>query len=386
MLLIFPPLAKACEPPAGIARLAASLAFHDIHCHLLDANLEGQLWLLDRPPTATDTWSRRAFKGRSANLAALRNRVTYQNYDRYSRVVSDLGRAMAQAAAGNGVTLGLADYHHDSLSPVRSADLLTAARQPELNPFYGYFSQRLPPLLEGDDTVGFSLNYLSQALCTFAMVGFIKTRYPAKRIILGGGLVTSWMSRPDWCSPFGSLVDELIAGPGESPLLTLLGGAPATPLYTPPDYGSLPLGDYFSPGTILPYSAANGCYWNHCSFCPESAEGNAYHPLPVSQVVADLRLMGRQTNTTLIHLLDNAVSPALLQALIREPPGIPWYGFARIDEQLADGAFCQALHRSGCVMLKLGLESGDQQVLDRMNKGITVGMASRVLNNLAAVK
>ena len=33
-------------------------------------------------------------------------------------------------------------------------------------------------------------------------------------------------------------------------------------------------------------------------------------------------------------------------------------------------------------MLKLGLESGDQGVLDRMGKGIDLGIASRVLNNL----
>ncbi len=384
MLLIFPPLAKACEPPAGIARLAASLTSHGIPCRQLDANLEGQLWLLERPLTATDTWSRRALKGRSANLAALREPASYRNRDRYARVISDLGRALALAAAGNGVTLGLADYQHDTLSPVRSADLLTAARHPELNPFFPYFSQRLPPLLEEYTTVGFSLNYLSQALCTFAMIGFVRANSPSSRIILGGGLVTSWMSRPDWCSPFGALVDELIAGAGEAPLLSLLGGTSAAASYVSPVYSALPLADYFSPGPILPYSAAQGCYWNHCSFCPEPAEGNAYHPLPVSRVIADVQQLGGQTGASLLHLLDNAVSPALLRALIQEPPGIPWYGFARIDEQLADADFCHALKRSGCVMLKLGLESGDQQVLDSMNKGITVGMASQVLINLAA--
>jgi radical SAM superfamily enzyme YgiQ (UPF0313 family) len=41
-----------------------------------------------------------------------------------------------------------------------------------------------------------------------------------------------------------------------------------------------------------------------------------------------------------------------------------------------------ALKRSGCVMLKLGLESGDQEVLDKLQKGIDTGMASRVLKNL----
>ena len=84
----------------------------------------------------------------------------------------------------------------------------------------------------------------------------------------------------------------------------------------------------------------------------------------------------------LVHLLDNAVSPALLRGLIERPPGAPWYGFARIDPQLADPDFCRALRRSGCVMLKLGLESGDQAVLDRLHKGVDLGVTTAVLGSL----
>ncbi len=382
MLLIFPPLAKACEPPAGIARLGASLKAQGISCRTVDANLEGQLWLLKQPLSATDTWSRRAFKGRERNLVALRDIKTYQNPDRYRRAVSDLNRILAISAAETGVTVGLADYQQRALSPLRSADLLAAAEEPEQNPFYPYFSQRLPELLADVGTVGFSLNYLSQVLCTFAMIGYIRKNYPALKIVLGGGLITSWMQRPGWSNPFGNLVDDLISGPGEEPLLALLGGTSAPMRHVTPDYTTLPLVEYLSPGLILPYSAGSGCYWNRCSFCPERAEGNAYHPVPTSQVLSDLQLLVEQTGPVLIHLLDNAISPALLHTLAKNPPGAPWYGFARIDEHLADPEFCHALKRSGCAMLKLGLESGDQSVLDRMCKGINLATVSRVLNNL----
>lgn len=382
MLIIFPPLAKACEPPAGIALLAASLKAHGVPCRTLDANLEGQLWLLEQPLTAADTWSRRAFKGRTRNLAALRDTTTYRTPDRYRRSVSDLGRVMATSAVEGGAAIGLADYQHATLSPLRSPDLLAAAQQPEQNPFFPYFSQRLPEFLDGVGTVGFSLNYLSQALCTFAMIGYVRERYPAMRIVLGGGLVTSWMQSPVWRNPFEELVVILIPGPGEGPLLALLGSAAVPKRHITPDYSTLPLTEYFSPGLILPYSAASGCYWNNCSFCPERAEGNVYRPLPTSVVLSDLRSLTEQYGPILIHLLDNAISPALLHAIADNPPGTPWYGFARIDAGLADPEFCHALKRSGCVMLKLGLESGDQGVLDRMCKGIELGMASRVLNNL----
>ncbi|HIJ88688.1 MAG TPA: radical SAM protein [Desulfuromonadales bacterium] len=382
MLLIFPPLAKACEPPAGIARLAAHLQAHGVPCRLLDANLEGQLWLLDQPPGASDTWSRRAFRGRIANIAALRDIATYQVPDRYRRAVSDLNRLLAVSAADRGVAIGLADYQHKTLSPLRSADLLKVSEHPEQNPFFPYFNQRLPDLLTGVGTVGFSLNYLSQALCTFAMIGYVRAHFPGLKIVVGGGLITSWMQRPDWRNPFGALIDHLVSGPGEGPLLEYMGSSPALSHRVPPDYTALPLTEYLSPGLILPYSAASGCYWNRCAFCPERAEGNAYHPVPVATVLSDLQCLTDQTAPRLIHLLDNAISPALLHALVEHPPGAPWYGFARIDEQLADAGFCHDLKRSGCVMLKLGLESGDQNVLDRMNKGIDLGLAVRVLTNL----
>jgi len=382
MLLIFPPVAKACEPPAGIARLAAALHVHALPCRLLDANLEGQLWLLEQPPNVSDTWTRRAFKGRADNLASLRDQETYRIPDRYRRAVSDLNRLLAVSSLHHSTTVGLSDYQHSTLSPLRSADLIASAEQPELNPFYPFFSQRLPELLDGIGTVGISLNYLSQALPAFAMIGFIRKRFPDRKIVLGGGLVTSWMQRPGWRNPFKELIDHMIAGPGELPLLEILGAETAPKHHITPDYSALPLRKYLSPGLVLPYSAAGGCWWNRCTFCPERAEGNNYRPIAPELVLTDLKLLTEKTGPALIHLLDNAISPALLRTLADDPPGPPWYGFTRVDEQLADPDFCMALKRSGCIMLKLGLESGDQGVLERMQKGVSLDTASRVLSNL----
>ncbi|MEI6208087.1 MAG: radical SAM protein [Desulfuromonadales bacterium] len=382
MLLIFPPVGMTCEPPAGIARLASTLRDNDCRCRLLDANLEGQLWLLEQSPTVHDTWTRRAFKGLADNLAALRDVKTYQTPDRYRRAVSDLNRLLAVSSLQHSALVGLCDYRHVNLSPLRSADLITAAEQPQQSPFYPYFCRRLPELLDGAGMVGISLTYLSQALSAFAMIGFIRKEFSDKKIVLGGGLITSWMQRPHWRNPFGALVDHMITGPGELPLLELCGCKATPDRHVAPDYSTLPMEKYLSPRPILPYSAAGGCWWNNCTFCPERAEGNIYRPVAVSQALTDLKLLTELSGPGLIHLLDNAISPGLLMGLADNPPGMPWYGFARIDEQLADPDFCRALKQSGCAMLKLGLESGDQGVLDRMCKGIDIGVASRVLNNL----
>ena len=123
-------------------------------------------------------------------------------------------------------------------------------------------------------------------------------------------------------------------------------------------------------GLVLPYSASSGCYWNTCSFCPERAEKNPYIPIPAKKVVADLQNLIKKHRPSLIHLVDNAISPTLMKAISENPLGAPWYGFARMTHPLTDPDFCMSLRRSGCVMLKLGLESGDQGVIDQMQKGI----------------
>ncbi|MBI5849055.1 MAG: radical SAM protein [Nitrospirae bacterium] len=386
MILINPPVAKPCEPPAGIARLSGMLNRHGVEHTLLDANIEGLLYLLGLPlpsGNSDSAWTKRSFRNCGQNISALRDPRLYQQLDRYKRAVKDIGRVLHEISP-SGISVGLADYADQGLSPVKSADLLMAADKPRANPFYPYFSARLRELFSRRKPamVGISLNYLSQALCTFSMIGFMRREFPGLTIVLGGGLVTSWMKNLAWQNPFAGLVDHVIAGPGEYQLIALLGKTSEEETWPLPDYQSLPRNEYLSPGFILPYSASSGCYWNRCDFCPEEAEQNPYILIPPKQVISDLKELAARTNPSLIHLLDNAISPALLEAFCEEKPGVPWYGFARVGRHLADPEFCMALKQAGCVMLKLGIESGDQGVLDALRKGISLEMTSVVLKNL----
>lgn len=384
MLLIFPPLAKACEPPAGITRLAGFIRGNNRECLLWDANLEGQLYLLKAPQHPKDTWSRRAAKNIQWNLQALRNKDLYGNNDRYQRAVRDLNRALSQSCRETTVTLSLADYQDNSLSPHQSYDLLQAAKNHRQNIFYPFYRQRLPELLdtlEKVQWVGISLNYLSQALPSFALAGYLKQEYPSHKIVIGGGLITSWLRSPGWINPFGSLFDEMIAGQGEAALLQLL-DCPPPHGHWAPDYTGLPLDDYLAPEFILPFSASTGCYWNRCSFCPEKAEGSPYAKLSSTAALADLNQLTKSYKPGLIHLLDNAVAPSLMKEMIAAPPGPDWYGFARVSQELTHRNFCKDLRKSGCVLLKLGIESGSQEVLNAMDKGIDL---ARVENALAAL-
>ena len=383
MLLIHPPVSKPCEPPAGLATLAGALRRHGIPCMLLDANIEGILSLLGGQGRDNDTWTRRAYSHLASNLAALEQWDAYTNIGRYTRAVTEITRILQVVTLPYGSTLGLANFTDQARSPLSSADLLQASEMPEKNVFYHYFQQRLPAVLEQENPsiVGFSLNYLSQALIAFAMIGYVKKLSPAMKIMLGGGLVTSWLQRLDWRNPFAGLVDAMVAGPGERPLLALA-GIQAADDSSLPDYDPVRGAPYFSPGRVLPYSVSLGCYWGRCSFCPEKTENRGYRCSTSQDVLHDLKALIARENPSLVHLLDNALSPSLLAALAACPLRVPWYGFARFTSHLTDLDFCRELKRSGCTMLQIGLESGDQGVLDALQKGIDLTEAGEVLKNL----
>lgn len=385
ILLIHPPVAKPCEPPAGLARLHGALAARGIASRLWDASLEGLLWLLGTPLEAADTWSRRAIAHTPASLAALRGPALYAAPARYRQAVLEVNQRLHLAGRQRGAAISLANYGEAERSPVRSADLLAAAEGFAGNPFHPFFRERLAALLaaETPDVVGLSVNFLSQALCAFALAGCLREMLPGVRIVMGGGLITSWLGIPGVGNPFRGLVDDLVAGPGEDPLLAMCGVGPADPVPAAvADYAPLPLEAYLSPGMILPCSTSRGCYWRRCAFCPEKAEGGGYFPRREATVRREIARGASRAAPGLIHFLDNALAPRLLKALAAEPPGVPWYGFVRVTEHLADPALAAGLKAAGCVMLKLGVESGDQGVLDALGKGVGLATVSRVLTNL----
>jgi hypothetical protein len=384
VLLINPPISKPSEPPAGIAKLSGALSANNIKHHVLDASVEGIYYLLGHAPASPDTWTRRAAKSLSRNLSALRDPDLYRNFDRYKRAVADINRVLEKSVDEKEVRISVVDYQHRDLSPVKSSDLVYAAEHPEENPFYPYFASRLTGLI-GREIIcvaGFSLNYLSQALTTFAMIGFLKREYPSITIVAGGGLITSWMRNPRWKNLFGGLVDNCIAGPGEIPLIEILGKKASKRVHCRPAYDKFPTDQYLSPGLILPYSTSNGCYWNSCSFCPEKVEGSTYTQIRSDSVMDDLMHLKSRLKPTMIHFTDNALSPRVMNKIAQAPLNSSWYGFVRMTRHLTDPGFCKALRDSGCVMLKLGLESGNQGVLDYMNKGCDLELAASVLKAL----
>ena len=313
------------------------------------------------------------------HLTAIKNSSAYASLPRYKRAVGiwigfspKLGKPGKCGWAGE----------LSSMGSYRQRVPETCSKRPKRRkkvPSIPFFDHRLAERLERTNPkqIGFSLNFLTQAISTFAMAGFIKRHFPGLPLILGGGLVTSWVRMPGWRNPFSGLIEKMVAGPGEIPILSSLGIHEKAEKHFLPDFDLLPISEYFSPGFVLPYSTTRGCYWNRCLFCPERAEGNPYSAIPPARAVADLSILVEKYKPNLVHLLDNALPPAVLEEIARNPFGASWYGFARVTPHLANPDFCLALKRSGCVMLQLGVESGDQGVLDQASKRELISKSHR---------
>jgi hypothetical protein len=387
MLLISPPASRICEAYPALARLSGALKAHDIPCRILDGNLEGLMHMINSEVLDNDTWTKRAVKGKEYSLSILTSGEGYTNFDTYKSHIKRLNRLLEKSNLNKGHEITLANYQDKTLSPLKSVDLKHSADNFEENPFYSWFSSRIPEIIEETESeghkikyIGLSVTFLSQAISAFSIAGFIRRIRPDIKIIWGGGLITSLAGATGSKNLFPGK-DIIVPGPGERPLLELFEIKSDNNFYIP-NYEFALQNKYLSPGFILSYNTSVGCPWKKCTFCPEKYEDNPYIQEHHTKVTRELKTLARQYKPVLVHLTDSEISPAMLKAIVVDPPGSDWYGFCRFTKLLTNKQFCKNLSLSGCRMLSLGLESGDEAVLKAMKKGINLKDVPLILENL----
>ncbi|MDC7235634.1 MAG: hypothetical protein PQJ58_20595 [Spirochaetales bacterium] len=387
MLLIHPPAVRNCEPPVALLKLAGALRAAGDEPVILDGAVEAFEWLGNQPPyDDTDKRARRVRKNRNRIISSLTGggseKSAYESPARYTKQVGDLNYMVSSALDTGTYRITAADFEINGASPLNRNDLIHAWNHPEESPFFPWFEKRLTELQSGRgfSHMAVSVGYLSQALTGMAITGYIRKKWPQVRVQLGGSLITSWLRGINDCSFLNDLAHEVQEGAGEQSILRFRGLEwKGNGLPDPGDLYSL---SYIAPGPILPYSASYGCSWKRCTFCNERWEDNPFKEEAAGQVSRNLAEMAARHEPALIHICDSEISLDLMKALISTPPGAPWYSFSRFFKELKDPVFCGALARSGCRMLCLGLESGDQDVLNALQKGIRLDDVRIILENL----
>jgi radical SAM superfamily enzyme YgiQ (UPF0313 family) len=129
-----------------------------------------------------------------------------------------------------------------------------------------------------------------------------------------------------------------------------------------------------------------GCSWGKCSFCLIAPRVITHRMRGIEHIRAELEAL-RQYGTQTIYYWDPQINPSKqrvmeLCELFSHFP-YKWEAWARVD--VLDGEIAQAMRRSGCFRLHIGVENGDQNVLYSYNKGITIEMIHHAFSVLKTV-
>lgn len=133
---------------------------------------------------------------------------------------------------------------------------------------------------------------------------------------------------------------------------------------------------------ILPISWNRGCN-NNCNFC--NTPGIWKHPRSFSseRIVAEFRYLTKTYGVNEFQKVDSTLtfSEKLLRdvcsQLIQEGLQVKWGGHAR-PQKFLTRELLTLMKEAGCVALCYGIESGDQSLVDKMQKSMDLIEASRV--------
>ena len=430
--LVFPPSWTPTMPHLALPTLAGCLRENGIEVELLDLNLEFLEAILcpqGLSAAADMLQERRALpqflreqvvaegEALSAKISRAKAVVCGEAFFTVEEGLAALNLILQALAfvssAYEGVYLELSGYV-PALPLESSAALRAQLADGRRNPFLAVSRERFVPRLLrlGPDLVGISVVCLCQLLPALTLARLLRQAGYEGHITLGGPHVTMLreeLPQLDW---LWELVDSLVIGEGEEPLLRLvealagrgsLGAVPGlvrrangrvaiSPLSAParrwpmPDFRGLPLRQYLVPRLVLPIAGSRGCYHGRCAFCNVGYGLAApYRALPPEEIAAQMQELARRHGTRYFFFADEVISPQLLEGLARELRGGPfsWVGCARLEPALTEGLL-RALAEAGCRMLLFGLESGCARTLRRMRKGIELSVASRILRQSAA--
>lgn len=249
----------------------------------------------------------------------------------------------------------------------------------------------------------FSISYESQVIPALLIAALLWERNKISSIFGGSFFYTYAKTFANSLRAF-DFVKYLIVGPGEIILERIAKGGfaqefqspifdkgilqqPATDSYPQiyfPDFKDLDFSYYFSQAKAFPYIIHNTCYYGYCKFCNGDRTNNILQNKDVNIAFKSMADISKNINIYNIYIVDAALSPRDFSIISDIQYTIPfsWVANARFEKILIQTHLLQKLFHKGCRMLRLGLESGSQQVLNKMRKGTDISLAAKILKNL----
>ena len=288
--------------------------------------------------------------------------------------------------------------------PFMSTEILDSLDDDQINVYRDIYCMLIRPVMakQRPGVVGISIVQQKQLIPTFTFCKLIKEDFPDTHICLGGNIITRIRDTLPQKNQLFGLFDSAIVYEGENAFLELIetlekgktdlsklpnliyrdsaGIHVNTEVFAedlsklpPPDFDGLPLDKYFVPELILPYLATRGCYWGRCTFC-DHFQGyvEGFRTKQVDQIIEEIQFLKNKYGNRHFHFTDESYPPALFRKLSRrlidDRLDIAWTTHMRFEETLLDEEVWRDAADSGCKYLHFGYESGNQRVLQLMDK------------------
>ncbi len=138
---------------------------------------------------------------------------------------------------------------------------------------------------------------------------------------------------------------------------------------------------YFSPEIVLPFQSSRGCYWGKCSFCDQGF-GQNFNIKNIDKVISEMKYYKNRYNISKYEFIDESVSPLYLDELSdkmnNEKMDVKFFCDARLETAFTEEILKKA-YNAGLRMIMWGLESGSEDVMKLINKGIDINKRFEIL-------
>lgn len=129
---------------------------------------------------------------------------------------------------------------------------------------------------------------------------------------------------------------------------------------------------------------SRGCSYQ-CNFCSKLTFGTFYRVKTPKRVVDEMEYM-LKCGFEEIHITDDSFTQNITRAkevcreIIRRNLKFPWSLINGVRVNLVDNEFFQLAKKAGCWQVGFGVETGDQRVLNRVNKKITLTQIKKAIH------
>ncbi len=129
---------------------------------------------------------------------------------------------------------------------------------------------------------------------------------------------------------------------------------------------------------------SRGCPYR-CTYCFHGLWGHHFRARSADNIVAEIKILREEYDITGIFFMDDTFVLdrervlAICDKLIDERLDIIWAASGRVN--LVDREMLERMRAAGCRVILYGIESGSQQILNEMRKGVTVEQARQAVLN-----